>query len=172
MAATVDQGRNIINAWESMNVPVLICSGHRLNSAVTWGLGISGSFSQAGGGTCKNTVLRKLMAKIAAMVGHFSHSAVNNDAFKAVQREVQELAAVLELIRRNDTRWGSQHAMMSRVLRLYRCLSAYFTQNLTVRAMYPLEWQAALEVTSILDPAAMVTTQIQGGRHAFVGKAI
>lgn len=107
MAATVDQGRNIINAWESMNVPVLICSGHRLNSAVTWGLGISGSFSQAGGGTCKNTVLRKLMAKIAAMVGHFSHSAVNNDAFKAVQREVQELAAVLELIRRNDTRYGA-----------------------------------------------------------------
>ena len=62
--------------------------------------------------------------------------------------------------------------MMSRVLRLYRCLTAYFTQNLTVRALYPLEWQAALEVTSILDPAAMVNTQIQGGRHAFVGKAI
>ena len=68
---------------------------------------ISGTFSQAGGGTCKNTVLRKLMAKIAALVGHFSHSAVNNDAFKAVQREVQELAAVLELIRRNDTRYGA-----------------------------------------------------------------
>lgn len=86
-----------------MGVPVLICSGHRLNSSVCLSLGISGSYS-GGDGTCKNPELRQLMSKAAAMVGYFSHSAVNNDAFKAVQEEISEIFVTLELIRRNDTR--------------------------------------------------------------------
>ncbi|CAN0446287.1 unnamed protein product, partial [Pylaiella littoralis] len=31
VAATVDQGGNMVNAFEGMGVPVLICTGHRLN---------------------------------------------------------------------------------------------------------------------------------------------
>ena len=99
IGATCDQGRNFINALEAMDIPVNVCYAHKLNTVVGWGLGINGSTN-----TCKNVGARKLMNKAAAMVGHFSHSAVNNDAFKDVQRDMDELDCVLELLRRNDTR--------------------------------------------------------------------
>ena len=50
-----------------------------------------------------NVCTRKLMNKAGAMVGHFSHSTVNNDAFKDVQNDMEELEKTLELVRRNDT---------------------------------------------------------------------
>ena len=59
-------------------------------------------------------------------------------------------------------------------IRLYKPLQEYVTQNLSNRtvsnrAAKPVEWQAVREVISVLDNAAQA---IQGGRHAFVGKAI
>lgn len=35
-----------------------------------------------------------------------------------------------------------------------------------------MEWRAIRQLVSILDPPAVVTAQIQGGRHGFIGKAI
>lgn len=105
IAATVDQGRNLINAFDNMGVPVLICSGHRLNSAVSWSTGIGGTYAKDGAGTCKNRACRDLVTKVTAMVGHMTHSVCNNDAFKKVQAEVTELTSLLELVRRNDTRY-------------------------------------------------------------------
>ena len=76
-----------------------------------------------------------------------------------------------------STRWNSLHAMLMREIRLYKPLQEYFPQNLSNRtvsnrAPKPVEWQAAREFVSILDDAAQITKAIQGGRHAFVGKAI
>ena len=67
--------------------------------------------------------------------------------------------------------------MLMREIRLYKPLQEYFTQTLSNRtasnrAPKPVEWQAAREVVSVLDDAAQITKSIQGGRHAFVGKAI
>lgn len=104
IAATVDQGGNMINAFRNMSVPTLVCSGHRLNSAVQWATGIGGSFKQDGTGTCKNRLAHELVRKATAMVGHLSHSVCNNDEFKQVQRELEEICNLLELIRRDDTR--------------------------------------------------------------------
>ena len=103
IGATCDQGRNFINALESMGIPVNVCYAHKNNSVVGWGLGINRSAN-----TCKNEDARKLMIKEAAMVGHFSHSTVNNDAFKDVQNDTEELKKTLELVRRNDTRYESR----------------------------------------------------------------
>ena len=105
VAATVDQGGNMINAFGNMGVPVLICSGHRLNSAVSRATGITGSFNKDGSGTCKNRPCKELVTKATAMVGRMTHSVCNNDAFKKVQQEVSELTSILELTRRNDTRY-------------------------------------------------------------------
>ena len=77
LAATVDQGGNVVNAFKNMGVPVLECTGHRLNSMVSWGVGISGSIQAGGGGTNKNRRLNALIARAIAMVGKFSHSPVN-----------------------------------------------------------------------------------------------
>lgn len=95
-----------MNAFKNMGVPVLECTGHRLNSMVSWGVGISGSIQAGGGGTNKNRRLNALIARATAMVGRFSHSPVNNDALKEIQREVSDLTQELDLVRRNDTRYG------------------------------------------------------------------
>ena len=48
--------------------------------------------------------LGKNMKKLAACVGKFSHSAVNNSDLKMIQELSPVFSKVYELIRRNDTR--------------------------------------------------------------------
>ena len=69
-------------------------------------------------------------------------------------------------------RWGSQHAMMLRMIRLHKPLQAYFNNHFSSRALHATEWRSIRQFASILDPAAIVIAQIQGGRHGFIGKAI
>ena len=75
----------MVNACKSLGIPVLLCRAHRINSAVMWMLGIAGSDAK-----CQNKEMKKLIQKAAALVGVFSHSAVNNDALREVQRKVKE----------------------------------------------------------------------------------
>ena len=100
LAFTVDQGGNVVNACILLEVEVIKCNAHRLNSATMWALGICGSVKK-----CENPEMEKLMKKLAALVGVFSHSA-NNYEFKDIQTESLEegFDNVLELLRRNDTR--------------------------------------------------------------------
>lgn len=99
LAFTVDQGGNVVNACKSLDVDVLKCNAHRLNSVTMWALGVNGSVN-----TCENPAMEKLMKRLAALVGVFSHSAVNNDELKAIQKLQEEFHKIYELIRRNDTR--------------------------------------------------------------------
>ena len=99
LAFTVDQGLNVVNAIEALNIPVVVCNAHRLNAVVCWMLGIAGSDK-----ACKNPVLEKNMKKLAACVGKFSHSAVNNSDLKTIQELSPVFSKVYELIRRKDTR--------------------------------------------------------------------
>lgn len=85
VAATVDQGGNVVNACKSLGLDTLLCRGHRVNSSVMWALGIAGSPSK-----CKNPEMKKLVMKGAALVGCFSHSAVNNDALRSIQEELND----------------------------------------------------------------------------------
>ena len=73
----MDQGGNVVNACEALGVEVIMCNCHRVNSAVLWSLGISGAAAR-----CENKAMCKLTKKLAACVGVFSHSAVNNDMLK------------------------------------------------------------------------------------------
>ena len=78
---------------------VIKCNCHRVNSAVLWSLGISGAAAR-----CKNKAMGELMKKLAACVGVFSHSTVNNDMLKELQKLEEDLHRRYELIRRNDKR--------------------------------------------------------------------
>ena len=96
----VDQGRNVVNACAALGVEVIKCNCHRVNSAVLWSLGIAGSAT-----TCKNKPMGALMKKLAACVGVWSHSTVNNDKLKDIQMQLEEdFHEIYELLRRNDTR--------------------------------------------------------------------
>ena len=99
LAFTVDQGANVVNACRHLGVEVLKCNAHRLNSVTMWALGMNGSLK-----TGENPAMEKLMNRLAAIVGVFSHSAVSNDELKDIQRLQEEFQIIYELIRRNDTR--------------------------------------------------------------------
>lgn len=99
IAFTVDQGGNVVNAIKALEVPVVLCNAHRLNTVVVWMLGIGG-----GPNTCKNVAMGALMRKLASCVGQFSHSCSNNTELRVFQELNAEFSRVYELIRRNDTR--------------------------------------------------------------------
>ena len=80
LALTVDQGYNVENAIEALNVPVLVCNAHRLNTVVCWLLGIAGTDK-----TYKNPVSAKNMKRLAACVGKFSNSAVKNKVYELIR---------------------------------------------------------------------------------------
>lgn len=80
VAATVDQGLNVVNACKSLGIPTIPCLGHRIHSSVMWGIGVSGSVA-----TQKNKKGRVLVGRCAACAGMFSHSCTNSDAFRLVQ---------------------------------------------------------------------------------------
>ena len=44
--------------------------------------------------------------------------------------------------------------------------------TLSHRALFPMEWQAVLELVSIFDDPARTNKQIKRGRHEFVGRTI
>lgn len=141
ICATVDQGLNVVNACKALGIDTVLCRGHRLNSSVMWSLGINGSVN-----TCKNAEMKALVSKCAALVGVFSHSAVNNDALREIQtnmhkdkqKEVDDLllqadrfaaevgeqsdAAIpsspVNTIRRNDTRCALGKAAVANVVPL------------------------------------------------------
>lgn len=117
LAFTVDQGGNVVNACNNLGVEVLKCNAHRLNSVTMWALGINGSVK-----TCENPSMGKLMKRLAAVVGVFSHSAVNNDELKDIQRLQAEFQIIYELMRRNDTRLGVRSVVY--VLYFVYCLLA------------------------------------------------
>jgi hypothetical protein len=81
VGGVVDQGGNVIKALKDLNVPVILCKAHCLNTSVSWGLGLCGSAK-----TCKNASLREFVGRVAAMVGVFSHSSANNDRQRALQK--------------------------------------------------------------------------------------
>ncbi|CAM9627602.1 unnamed protein product, partial [Choristocarpus tenellus] len=68
LAGTVDQGTNLYNAVCALGIESTWCSVHRLNTAVVWGLGISGSNDKK---SPKNGQMRETIKKITDMVAYF-----------------------------------------------------------------------------------------------------
>jgi hypothetical protein len=102
-SGTVDQGGNVANAIKALDIPVLLCAAHRLNTSVSWGLGISGTVSTPSSAakgrapTCKNPTMRTALSRCAALVGVFSHAAGNNDLLHILQcDELRDIQSGLE----------------------------------------------------------------------------
>ncbi|CAB1118168.1 unnamed protein product [Ectocarpus sp. CCAP 1310/34] len=114
-----------------------------------------------------------LMKKLAAMVGVFNHSAVNNDELKELQRLEEGFSRIYELLRRNDTRWTSQFKMMDRCLALKKPISEYFKKYLqNERKLTPNEWTMINEVCSLLSNVSEVTIRMQGSVDTHIGQAM
>ncbi|CAB1111165.1 unnamed protein product [Ectocarpus sp. CCAP 1310/34] len=170
LAFTVDQGGNVVNACTALGVQVVKCNCHRINSAVVWALGIAGSAT-----TCRNTKMGGLMKKLAALVGVFSPSAVNN-MLKELQRLETDLHRIYELMRRNDT---SQFKMMGRLLTLKKPISEYFRRLPQIpsnkqlkRKLSSHEWIVTNEVCSLLGDVSEITIRIQGAQDTHISQAM
>lgn len=85
VCATVAQCLSVVNACKSLGLDTVLCRGHRLNSAVMWAMGINGSVN-----TVENPEMKALVTKCAALVGIYSHSAVNNDALLEIQKTMPQ----------------------------------------------------------------------------------
>ncbi|CAB1100363.1 unnamed protein product [Ectocarpus sp. CCAP 1310/34] len=97
--------------------------------------------------------------KLAAMVGVFSHSAVNNDELKELQRLEEGFSRIYELLRRNDT---SQFKMTDRSLALKKPISEYFKKSpQNERQLTPNEWTIINEVCSLLSDVSEDTHPIR-----------
>ena len=103
IAFTVDQGLNVVNAIHPLNVPVVLCYAHRLNTEVVWMLGIGDSAA-----TYKNPAMETCIKKLTACVGEFSHSCSNNTELKVFQELNAEFSRVYEL-RRIEELPGKAH---------------------------------------------------------------
>lgn len=126
VAGTADPGTNVLNALRELDIPVFICAAYRLNTPVMWALGINGSAT-----TGQNPEAKEVIARLAALIGVFSCSDVNNNSMHDAQsalryllkekpehrESVDELAWIgtsleecsmgeknLNCVRRNDTR--------------------------------------------------------------------
>lgn len=93
IVATVDQGDDIIKAVRCLLVPVLICTPHRLNSVLTWGLDVE---------KYRNPGLGDLFDRVSSLISKFSRSSVTSDTLKDVQPGMN--TKVLQSSLRNDTR--------------------------------------------------------------------
>lgn len=98
IAFTVDQGGNAVNAIKALGVEVVMCCAHRLKTVVSWMLG---TFSSAA--TCKNPDMEKLTKRLAACVGKFSNSAIDNSKLNDIQELAAAFSKVCELTRRAMT---------------------------------------------------------------------
>ena len=86
-ACAIDEAGNGINAMKKLGFDAQRCVGHRMNTAVRWATGISGAES-------KNPDIRNLLAKVAKIVTHFSHSSIakhslcENQEYEVLEHEL------------------------------------------------------------------------------------
>ena len=88
----MDQGGIVVIACGALGVELIKYHCHRVNSVVLSSLGIWGAAVR-----CKNKAMGELMKKLAACVGVFSHSAVNNDMLEELQKLQEGLHSIYEL---------------------------------------------------------------------------
>lgn len=80
-------------------------------------------------------------------------------------------SAVLNTVRRSDTRWTGNHSMLDRTLQLESAMELFFkhpdNRKLTGRHISAEQWSSVREACGILDSVAEVMRRIQGsdGKH-------
>ena len=79
LAVIVDQGGDV-NAFKSLNGEVFKCNARRLSSVTMSASGLNGSIN-----TPENLAIERLTRRLMALVGVFSHSAVNDDNLKNIE---------------------------------------------------------------------------------------
>jgi len=179
VAATSDSASNCISAAQHLCVPHHPCDAHRLNTAVRWGMGTTGT-TGVDAPSCLNEPGRVLNTRVCAFVAHFTRSPLRGEKFRQIQEQYAEEASILEAsapdlrhVRHCITRWNADVAMMKRVCELRVPQELYFHEHdidNPVRLEY-WEYQSCGHLCGVFSDAMQVCTSLQGGEGSSVSAA-
>ncbi|KAH7955965.1 hypothetical protein HPB52_005298 [Rhipicephalus sanguineus] len=106
-----------------------------------------------------------ILKKCRAIVGHYKHSAQAAARLKDCLRRME--LSVLELIQDVQTRWNSEHDMLTRLVQLKEAICLELaTSETTVPNLAPQEWKAVAGLVKALEPIALATKDLSGHKYA------
>ncbi|KAH7970899.1 hypothetical protein HPB49_016628 [Dermacentor silvarum] len=153
-----DNARNFRAALRGISCVSMQCMGHTLQ------LAIKDAKEETAG-------VPAILKKCRAIVGHYKHSAQAAARLPDCQRRME--LSVLELIQDVETRWNSEHDMLSRLVQLKEavCLELA-TSETTVPNLTPQEWKAVAGLIKALEPIASATKDLSGQKYATLSSVV
>lgn len=153
-----DNGRNIRAAVRQMEWTPLQCLGHTFQLAVR-------------DAKEETPAVSLLCKKARAIVGHYKHSAQATRRLKDCQKRM-ELPNVT-LIQDVETRWNSEHAMLSRLVELKDAVSLEMaTSETSVSCLSPSEWNVAASLVQVLQPIVDATADMSGQKYGTISSVV
>ncbi|KAH7975781.1 hypothetical protein HPB52_005200 [Rhipicephalus sanguineus] len=153
-----DNARNFHAALRDISCVPMQCMGRTLQLAMK-------------GGKEETAGVPAILKKCRAIVGHYKHSAQAAARLKDCQRRME--LSVLELIQEMDTRWNSEHDMLSRPVQLKEaiCLELVTSETI-VPNLAPQEWKAVAGLVKALEPIALATKDLSGHKYATLSSVV
>ncbi|KAH7946188.1 hypothetical protein HPB49_021227 [Dermacentor silvarum] len=153
-----DNARNFRAALKGISCVPMQCMGHTLQ------LAIKDANEETAG-------VPAILKKCRAIVGHYKHSAQAAARLQDCHRRME--LSVLELIQDVETRWNSEHDMLSRLVQLKEavCLELA-TSERTVPNLTPQEWKAVAGLVKALEPIASATKDLSGQKYATLSSVV
>jgi len=152
-----DNAANITTAVKLAKLKHLPCFAHTLNLVVQKGV----------------ATLAAIQVKVKAIVAHFHRSTVAAEKLRSLQQQMQPDNFHLRLINDVVTRWNSTFEMFNRICQLREPLQAAIALlNNPVETLTDIEWTVLREVSRILKPFQVVTTEMSGDKYVTVSKVI
>lgn len=153
-----DNARNYRAALRSLQCTALQCLGHTLQLAIK---------------DSKETTpgVPDILKKCRAIVGHYKHSTKATTSLQECQRQLE--LPTLKLVQDVETRWNSEHDMLSRLLQLKAavCLELA-TSDTTIANLTPQEWRTIEGLVKALEPVASATKDLSGQKYATLSSVI
>ncbi|KAH7968834.1 hypothetical protein HPB52_011713 [Rhipicephalus sanguineus] len=129
VCVVTDNARNFRAALRGISCVPMQCMGHTLQ------LAIKDAKEETAG-------VFAILKKCHAIVGYYKHSAQAAARLKDCQRRME--LSVLELIQDVETRWNSEHYMLSHLVQLKEAICLELaTSETTVPNLAPQEWKAS-----------------------------
>ena len=151
MAATTDNGSNVVAAFNTLNLLRISCFGHNLDLAIKKGLNI--------------TQIQRALGRCHSLVELFHRSWKKN-------RDLRQKQQLLNLPQHKlkgevATRWGSTYEMVSRIVEQQQALSAVLAEDRKNWHKMPsdAEFSVLETVVGVLKPLSYLTDALSGEKE-------
>ena len=189
VALTTDGGSNLGDLESRLKLYRHQCSGHLLNTIVSWSVGKAGTkdtenvyeggnlVSAATVGTCEHKEILPLFKAVKTVVRHFQKSSLAGDELEAIQRNFEvedpdgysEALKALKPVLANDTRWTSNFDMLVRMMRMQKPIQHCLQHD--EKALRSDQWITISHLIGVLFYANELARRLQGGEGSFISTA-